>query len=265
MIWLILEGFLILFIELVVLLFVLVFVEKKKPFIYTKNLYKYNLYTFIRNYILQCAFDIAHRDPDTFPYTGIYIYEGTQGRGKTMCMVYDTLKMLHDYPKCILLDNLGISAEGINNTHYNLEHWKQILDINNGKYGNITIIDETQLWWSSKESSKLDPNVLTILCQNRKNRRIILGSCQKFYLMAKDLRMQCTELRSAFHIGPIMGYIRKEPLLDTSGELSRVRFKGIKIFLQSQELRDSYDTFKILQRLSATGFADPKDNILRGN
>lgn len=260
---LIIEAIFVFLVEIFVLCFVFVLVEKKRPFIKTRNIYKYNPYTFIRSVLLQTCYDIVNYDPEAFPYTGIIIYEGTQGKGKTISMVYDTLKMLKEYPRCWLVDNLGIAAEGVTNQQYSLSHWKDLIDIKNGKYGIVTVIDETQLWFSNKDSKNFDPSALQIICQNRKNRRIILGSCQRFYLMAKDLRMQCSEVRSCFHIGPITGYIRKIPILDTSGELKQVRFKGIRLFVQSLELREAYDTYKILTRISSSGFVDPQDNILR--
>lgn len=236
--------------------------EKKKPFIETYIIYKYNPYTFIRSILLQSVFDRVYYDPDTFSVTGIIIYEGLQGSGKTMSLVYDVKKLARLYPKVFLVDNLGICDAGCHQIP--LEHWKQLLDINNGAKGVITVIDETQLWFSNKDSKNFDPSALGVICQNRKNRRVIFGTCQRFYLLAKDLRMQCTEVRSSFTIGNVItGYIRKQPILDQSGELKKVKFKGIRLFVQSNELRNSYDTLKVIRRLSSSGFNDIEKNYLK--
>lgn len=246
----------------ILLFFIFYFAEKKKPFINTKIIYKYNFYSFIKAFLLQSVYDRVYYDPSAFKYKGIVIYEGNQGNGKTISLVYDCLKMLHEYPDALLVDNLGIVAEGIHQTQ--LTHWKQLLDIKNGSKGVISVIDETQLWFSNKDSKNFDPAALGIICQNRKNRRIVLGTTQKFYLLAKDIRCQTTLVKSCFTLfGFLSGYIIKEPFLDTSGEIKKVRFRGIKLFIQSNQLRNAYDTYKVIERVSSSGFVDVDKNILR--
>lgn len=264
MFWLkfIAEIFLYFFIVYWFLFFVLSFIERKKSFISTRYVYKYNLYSFFRNMLLQAVWDNVHINKKAFKYKGIVIYEGNQGNGKTISLVHDVLSILHEYPNALLVDNLGINAEGIHQIP--LEHWKQLLDIKNGEDGVISVIDETQLWFSNKDSKNFDPAALGIICQNRKNRRVILGTTQKFYLLAKDIRCQTTLVKSCFTIGGLIsGYIIKEPFLDTSGEIKRVKFRGIKIFIQSNELREAYDTYKVIERISSSGFVSPDKNILR--
>lgn len=261
MIWLFLEAIILFIVELFFLWVILFFVEKKKPFINTKNVLRYNPYTFVRSVLLQSVYDKAHYDPDFFRPTGIIIYEGSQGAGKTISLVHDVLVILNEYPKSFLVDNLGITAEGVTNKIFDLTHWKQLLDITNGIYGIVTVIDETALWFSNKDSKNFDPLCLQLICQNRKNRRVLFGTCQRFYLMAKDIRMQTDEVRSCFTLGGVIsGYIRKKPILDQSGEVKSVKFRGIKIFVQSNELRSTYDTYKMIKRVSSSGF-NSRDDI----
>lgn len=240
----------------IVIFFGLVFFEKKKHFINTKFVYKYNPYTFIRNLLLQLAFDFVYYDPNAFKYKGIVIYEGEQGNGKTISLVHDVFSMLKEYPSAILVDNLAIHGEE-STKQKELLHWKQLLTINNGSGGVICVIDETQNWFSSKDSKNFPPEMLSVVTQNRKNRRIILGTAQQFYMLSKDIRTQTTELRSCFTLfGCVSGYIRKKPYFDSEGNVLKYKFLGINLFVHSNQLRRSYDTYKVIKRFSDVGFND---------
>ena len=63
------------------------------------------------DFILDClkvlSSDLQNLDSDTFDKSGIVIYEGMQGSGKTISMVHDVLMLRHRYPKSISIDNLG--------------------------------------------------------------------------------------------------------------------------------------------------------------
>lgn len=52
---------------------------------------------------------------------------------------------------------------------------------NNGSKGLIFIIDEIQTLYSSLESAKMPVTDLTVWSQNRKNKRVILGTSQRFF------------------------------------------------------------------------------------
>ena len=138
----------------------------------------------------QIVDDYFERDPDFFPYQGCIIFEGRQGAGKTIGMVEFAMRMQQEYPKAKCTTNLGYTKEDIE-----LEDWKMLLDYKNDIYGVIVIIDELQNWFSSMDSKNFPPQMLEIITQNRKNRRILLGTAQNFYLLAKAIRSQATEVR----------------------------------------------------------------------
>lgn len=219
---------------------------------------KTNIIDSIFDFLKMLTNDIKTKDPDYFKPHGIVIYEGRQGSGKTLSMVYDTLRLLDNYPKCKCIGNLGTVYR--DRSIDDLVNWKQLVSFNNGIYGVIVQIDELQTWAYSRDFKNADPNILGIVCQNRKNRRIILGTAQKFSLIDKTIRIQVTELRSAFTIlGCISGYIRKEPIMDVDGEVKKYRFRGIRLFVHSTELRDAYDTYKVIEKFKKTGFEPRKD------
>ena len=99
--------------------------------------------------------------------------------------------------------------------------------------------------------------MLTIITQNRKNRRIILGTSQNFYLLAKAIRSQATEVRRCSTFFGALTLVRKfEPILDSEGNVQEYKRRGWYFFVHDKELRESYDTFKVIERATKVGFQD---------
>ena len=134
--------------------------------------------------------DLFEKDPDFFKHQGLIIFEGRQGSGKTISMVEFIKRMQEEYPLAKVTTNFGLTSEDVA-----LKDWKMLIDYKNGKQGVIVGMDELQNWFSSNDSKNFPPEMLGIITQNRKNRRIILGTSQNFYLLAKAIRSQATEVR----------------------------------------------------------------------
>lgn len=105
---------------------------------------------------------------DPFPLSGIWIYSGAQGSGKT-------------------LNNINL---------YGIPHeiytgFECFDKYNNGSKGIVYVIDEIQSLFSSLESKNVPLSQLTVWSQNRKNRRVILGTSQRFSRIQKPIREQC--------------------------------------------------------------------------
>lgn len=64
--------------------------------------------------------------------------------------------------------------------------------------------------------------------------------------------------RSKDFFGRLTFVIRKEPIVDNEGEVLKMRFKGFYAFVQTDELRNSYDTFATIKNLSDSGFYERK-------
>lgn len=206
------------------------------------------LFDFPKQYIL----DTINRPHGFFKYQGLIIYEGRQGSGKTASMVHDSLRMMKEFPDCKLMSNLDIPVQT-----QELNHWKDLVDCTNGYLGYIAIIDELQNWFSSNQSKDFPPEMLSVITQNRKNRRVIFGTAQSFHLLAKTIRSQCIEVR---HCTTIFGCItfvhRKEPILDSEGNVKEWKNRGIYFYVHDEELRTSYDTWKVVESLSKSGFKE---------
>jgi len=223
-----------------------VHVHKKK-----RSRFKQLFYDFPR----MMAIDRINRNPEAFPYHGMIIFEGRQGRGKSCAMIHCSTEMLYDYDQAKCIANLKYIDQETGEEHKRLTHWRQLIDYSNGEYGVIGIIDETQNWFNSKDSKNFPPEMVAVVTQNRKNRRVILGTAQSFYMLAKDIRTQCTEVRTCrTFFNCLTVYIRKEPIVDSSGEIIKFKYLGWDWFVHTPELRDSYDTYEVIERFSQAGF-----------
>lgn len=202
--------------------------------------------------------DLFSRPADFFPYQGMIIFEGRQGSGKTISMVRYMKDMQYEFPDALCTTNLAYTDE-----NKPLKTWTMLIDYKNGYKGVIVAMDELQNWFSSNDSKNFPPEMLSLITQNRKNRRIILGTSQNFYLLAKAIRSQATEVRRcATYFGCLTVVRRLEPILDSEGNVVEWKKRGIYCFVHDKELRESYNTWKVIENLRKSGF---KENINREN
>ena len=197
------------------------------------------------------VYDFMTRDPDAFPDYGVHIIAGKQGCGKTLTMTYLLREYQKKYPKLKVKSNYCYSNED-----YPIMHWKDIIDSDNGIYGEVDAIDELQNWFSSMQSKDFPPEMLQEVTQQRKQRKIILGTSQVFNRLSKQLREQ-TYLLYEPHtfLGCFTLVVKFEPVIKAdSATTTEKKFRGCFCFVHTQELRDSYDTYKKIQRIAEEGF-----------
>lgn len=196
--------------------------------------------------------DLFNKDPDFFKYQGMVIFEGRQGRGKSISMVQFGQQMREEFPLSKMTTNLGVINED-----NEIKHWHDLVDYKNGFYGVIALLDELQNWFSSNQSKNFPPEMLGLITQNRKNRRIILGTSQNFYMLSKAIRSQTTEVRRCTTILGCLTIVRRyEPFLDSEGNVVEFKYRGMYFFVHDKKLRESYDTWKTISSLAQSGFQD---------
>lgn len=133
----------------------------------------------------------ASNKVESFPLHGIWVYSGAQRSGKTLNMIH-TLKEIHEkYPKALIVSNINL---------YGIPHeiytgMESFDEYKNGQDGTVFVIDEIQSLFSSLESKNVSPTQLAVWAQNGKERRVILGTSQRFTRISKAIREQCR-----FHI-----------------------------------------------------------------
>lgn len=128
------------------------------------------------------------RSHDPFPYAGMWLFTGSQGNGKTLLMMHMLKQIMDRCPDAMVISN--ISIYGVPSYPYQgIEDFEKY---NNGPLGIIFVIDEIHTLFNSLESKNMPIGTMQVWCQNRKNRRLILGTSQRFTRVAKGIREQCT-------------------------------------------------------------------------
>lgn len=207
----------------------------------TGSLNPKNIYKTIKHNIL-----FARNNPDYFYPSGIWVFCGPQGSGKTLSAVQCLQKMCKAYPKAIVCTNLDI--KGIENKTIQFTEYEQLKTLDNGIEGIIFFLDELHILWNSLESKDIPVSEMACFCQMRKNRRVIIGTSQVYGRIAKPIREQ---LQYAIDCRNFFGLIQVNQILDPSESIEKngiiePKLVGTKIWFHKPELYSSYDTlFKI--------------------
>ena len=188
---------------------------------------------------------IRNKNPEELDVTGINIFTGSQGSGKSLSMIHVFKKLIYDFPKAIVVTNLEFNFE-IPNKIKKYEGFDDF-KIENGIYGVIYLLDEIHLILNSLESKGVPLSIIVELSQQRKQRKLILGTSQVYSRMAKPLREQirniiiCKNYFSLFQINYLVDAFESQE--DNNGKL---KFKKMKVsfFFHRKEDYLAYDTYK---------------------
>ena len=185
---------------------------------------------------------------DYFKYQGIWIFTGGQGTGKTLNLIHTLREIYKQYPECLIVSNIPLFGIPYN-------QYRDIDDFNyyyNGQKGIVFVLDEIQTLYSSLKSKNMDDAELFVWSQNRKNRRVILGTSQRFSRVAKPIREQC-----CFHIecGRKLGPFHRYRIYDGYAYNDEGEYEGDtpswKFYIPNARSMLSYDTHFVV---------DPKSN-----
>ncbi len=203
------------------------------------------------------ALDHLTQDPNIFKPYGLWLICGQQGCGKTMLLTYMLQKYKHIYPRLKVKTNYNyVHEDGT------IGHWKDLIDSNNGIYGEIDVIDEIHSWFSSLQSKDFPPEMLSEVSQQRKQRKLIIGTAQVFTRCAKPIREQTYRIFEPFTLFGCLTIVRERiPQLDEAGNVIKYQFVRFFFFVHTDELRNSYDTFKRIQNLAASGFKPQSEQL----
>lgn len=193
---------------------------------------------------------IDSKDKELFRASGLTVYCGWQGSGKTLSAVKHVYNLMLRYPKSILITNLEFNSDLPNKIitfkNHNDLH-KLLVDVNNDKYGVIYLIDEIHTYFNALESKDIPPYIFTEISQQRKQRKAIIGTSQLFLRMAKPFREQanylvmCSTHGNIFTVNKV--YDAHELTTDYNGQLvGHVIKRGF--FFHSEKLRNMYNTFQ---------------------
>ena len=205
----------------------------------------------------QIVLDRFNKDPDEFKEYGVHIIAGKQGCGKSITLTYLLNRYSNIYPNCKIATNYYYKGED-----YHIEHWKDILNINNGKYGVVVVLDEIQNWFNSLQSKDFPPEMLTEITQQRKQRKIIFGTSQVFSRVAKPIREQTYMLYKPITLFGCLTFVRKYDVeMNVDGLTDTAKYRGCFFFIQNEKVRNNFDTYRKIENLSNTGFKSEEQQI----
>lgn len=192
-----------------------------------------------------------------FKEYGLKIYTGRQGSGKTVSMVNRLNELHEEYPDALICTNFTYRY-GTDR----LESLNDLLTIRNGDAGVIFAIDEIQNEFSSNTSKDFPESLLSTITMQRKQNIVILATSQVFTRVSKPLREQCFEVIECHTFG---GRWTRQRCYDADDynymidqtdpqKKYKVRRKWKSSFIQTDDIRNCYDTLEVIQRLSRQGF-----------
>lgn len=208
------------------------------------------------------ALDILERDRNEFQEHGIHVVVGAQGEGKSITVVYLLRKWQARYSGLkIYTNNFEYDRQ-----NGNIETWQDIISYKNGKKGVVNVLDEMQTWFpSSKDKSTVPPELLGEICQQRKQRKAMLGTVQVFTRLAKPFREQTRYIYVPRTFLGCLTIVRVtkakyyDPVKDKF-----YKYCGFFLFAHTKELRNAYDTYKIIEKYKDANFV-PYSTILDGS
>jgi hypothetical protein len=211
---------------------------------------------------------LARKNPDFFWPTGTQVYCGKQGSGKTISAVKHLIQLKERYPKAKLVSNIQFTnlqkihftnktdliqkqKELKNNQYLYFSDMEQLAlaltNINNGYYGVIYIVDEIHTYFNALESKNIPMYVFTEISQQRKQRKLIIGTSQLFLRMAKPFREQCDNLiicNTLFGVFTMQkAYDGMSLTQDYDGSLSG-QLKKIGWFYHTRKIRKAFNTYQ---------------------
>lgn len=188
--------------------------------------------------------DFRKQHPDFFDPSGILVFCGPQGAGKTLSAVQYVRKLAEKYPKMILVTNVEI--KGLSIAVYPYTGIADFSKYSNGFEGVVFLIDEIHIEFNSLESKNIDPSVMTEIAQQRKQRKHIVGTSQVFGRIAKPFREQFKYVVLCRCLWGVLQYNTlidgERAMVDDDGHLEAETVKRY-FWWHKPELYDSYNTY----------------------
>lgn len=243
--------------------------------------------------------------PHYFWDVGTTIFCGHQGAGKTLSAVNYIYRLFEQYPLMIVVSNVSFTDYPFNAGYrvvngiceiYDLQTDARIylgdylkgerndlqdckyeyicieydgLDclkyIANGECGVLYFIDELQLELNSLESKNIDIDVMVEICQQRKQRKKIVGTSQVFTRLHKQVREQVFDLVFCdCYFGCFQKNINVDgfTVKEENGKL-RCSVKSRSYYFHTPEMYNRYDTYAKMRRYSKEWMGHKRDSYVQ--
>lgn len=205
--------------------------------------------------------DYFSRNPDSFDTYGVHVFAGEQGSGKSIAAAHFIKMIKERNPLCHIASNINLNFQ-----NSVIHDWTDIIQTSNGTDGQVIFLDEIQNWFSSNESKNFPPEMLTEITQQRKQRKIVVGTSQVFTRISKPIREQITLLYKPMTIAGCFTIVRVYKVsLNDDGTVKNMKMRRWYAFVHDDELRSCYDTYEKVERLSVKGFQPRSEQLSSDN
>lgn len=189
--------------------------------------------------------------PEEMPCNGLICFCGSQGSGKTLSAVNYVYNVCQKFPKIQVCTNIHLSWD-LSNEVIPYESPKQMLEMDNGEFGIIFLLDEMHIEFNSLESKGMDTCVFELVSQQRKARKMIVGTSQVFGRLAKPFREQ---FKYAICCDNFLGLIFRQAVYHAENiaedEDIKTSMKPVltAFYIPSSKDFNLYDTDEIVRRI----------------
>lgn len=186
---------------------------------------------------------------------GFTIFCGRQGSGKSMSMVEYLNYMHKKYPNCLIITNFKYAY-----SDKLMKNWRDLLTIRNGNDGVIFAIDEIQNEYNSDSWKDFPESLLSEICMQRKQKIKIVATSQVYNRVVKQIREQSFSVimcNTYFNrLTRITEYDASEYGTSDTPYMVKKRCKPLRrhLFVQSDGLRECYDTDEKIERMEKVKF-----------
>lgn len=204
------------------------------------------------------------KNPNLFNEYGFTIFCGRQGAGKTIGMVWYLEQMRKKYPNVIIVTNFDYVHQT-----FAMTDWQDLLNIRNGTSGVIFAIDEIQNEYSSTAWKDFPEQLLSQITQQRKQRIKIVATSQVFTRVVKQLREQAFEVVECKTWAGRWTHLHAFDAWDYNSCFEQPNLKNSlprvwrDSFIQTNDLRNLYDSYEVIERMSRTDLQTVEQRKLR--
>lgn len=205
------------------------------------------------NFIDSLLYRYRNFNPDALGVSGLICFCGVQGSGKTLSSVLYLKRLMDFYPKALVVSNISLDSSFFDSDRIMpYTGIEQIHAINNGHEGVIILLDEIQIEFNSLESKQMSIPVFELVCQQRKQRKHIIGTTQVFARLAKPFREQ---FKYAVLCNNVLGSLFSQRVFsarnvsyedDIKTELAPI---CSKFYFAAPDYFNLYDTFEVVKRV----------------
>ena len=190
---------------------------------------------------------------------GIYGFFGLPGRGKTMAMCNELKRLRDRYgDKIYIMTNFCYNDED-----FQFTSWKDLLK----EYDKPLVCawDEVQNEFNSRDFKTFPIALLTLLTQVRKKNGVqILYTAQRWHFVDKNFRSlsfgcyECSTIAGCLTVTRLYDPIDYDNLCNQSDYDRRSRIRPLKTdsFLQTDVLRNSYNSYRMLETAKSKEYMD---------